>query len=244
VTSVRLMVQSGKAECLKAVAGECGIPMHNFKSLDYDFSLQQDCRGIWAAPLWMTPHTWQWGAGSGEIDSLEFCPRTTIAMNFAGGGNQVHLSNLNMVDGDGHITVRKDNAGIVTISYCNRTNDRTAQCPEPEYNSCQECLSSKEFSCWCNENSNPPNIYGSGGCQNGGDCVWTLVSDIWNGVKGDAGYAGCMTAVPGIVEKGQPNLNSNCVISVERILLRGNATTGGKLSFSSGSPDKCLQFTL
>ena len=89
-TSVRLEVQKGKAECLKAVAGECGIPMRNFVSLDYDFSISK-CSGIWAAPLWMTPHVWQWGAASGEIDSLEFCPRTTVVMNFAGGGHQVAL---------------------------------------------------------------------------------------------------------------------------------------------------------
>ena len=49
-TSVRLAVQKGKAECLKAVAGECGIPMRNFVSLDYDFSMSK-CEGIWAAPL-------------------------------------------------------------------------------------------------------------------------------------------------------------------------------------------------
>ena len=241
VTSVRLEVRKGKAECLKAVAEECGIPMRNFVSLDYDFSISK-CSGIWAAPLWMTPHVWQWGAASGEIDSLEFCPRTTVVMNFAGGGHQVQLSNVSMDEAEGHITVRKDENGIVTISHCNRTNERTAQCPEPEYSTCQDCLSSsKDFSCWCNE---PENIYGSGGCKNGGDCIWTLVSDIWNGVTGDSGYAGCMTEVPGVVDAGQPNLNSECVIGVERILLRGNATTNETLTFSSESPDKCKQFTL
>ena len=86
--SVRIQVTPGKAECLVAKAEECKIPMHDFVSLDYDFAVSQ-CNGVWAAPLWMTPDTWQWGGGSGEIDSLEFCARDGIHMNFAGGGHQV-----------------------------------------------------------------------------------------------------------------------------------------------------------
>jgi hypothetical protein len=62
--------------------------MHDFQSLDYDFDID-GCNGVWAAPLWMTPDTWQWDAGSGEIDSLEFCARDGVYMNFAGGGHQV-----------------------------------------------------------------------------------------------------------------------------------------------------------
>ena len=62
----------------------------DFVSLDYDFHLE-GCMGIWAAPLWMTPDTWQWDAGSGEIDSSEFCARDAFHMNFAGGGHQVRL---------------------------------------------------------------------------------------------------------------------------------------------------------
>ena len=98
----------------------------------------------------------------------------------------------------------------------------------------------ERFCVLCNE---PENIYGSGGCKNGGDCIWTLVSDIWNGVSGDSGYAGCMTSVPGVVERGKPNLNSECVISVERILLRGDGKNG-TLAFSTNSPDKCKRFTV
>jgi len=49
------------AECLQAHS-ECKIPMQNFTSMDYDFSVES-CLGVWAAPLWMTPDTWQWGGG-------------------------------------------------------------------------------------------------------------------------------------------------------------------------------------
>ena len=58
--------------CCSKTAPQCKVPMHDFVRLDYDFAVR-GCDGVWAAPLWLTPDTWQWGAGSGEIDSLEFC---------------------------------------------------------------------------------------------------------------------------------------------------------------------------
>eukprot|EP00939_MAST-03C_sp_MAST-3C-sp1_P000663 g663.t1 len=213
--------------------------MHNFTSLDYDVSFDR-CEGIWAAPLWMTPHTWQWGPGSGEIDSLEFCPRTSPWMNFAGGGHQVSLAEWSLQQSEGHVTVRKDVEGIVTIKACAMSEVLSiGQCPEPSYSNCEECLGANDFACWCNENSTPPNIYGSGGCQNGGDCIWTLVSDVWNGVSGDAGYDGCMVADDSIgLAAGKPNLNSDCTISVENIVVRGDGPDGS-LEFAKGSPPSC-----
>ena len=50
--SVRIEVTPGKAECLRATAGQCKIPMHDFVSMDYDFNFD-GCNGVWAAPLWM-----------------------------------------------------------------------------------------------------------------------------------------------------------------------------------------------
>jgi hypothetical protein len=148
----------------------------------------------------MTPDKWQWGPGSGEIDSEEFCSRDAIHLNFAGGGSQKKLNStkFNINSSSGHITVRKDVNGIVTIVACKKEDPSTMnnnnQCLPPKYANCNECLNANNtYGCWCNSNSN--NIYGSGGCSNGGDCMWTLVSDIWNGVSGDAGYNGCMTAV-------------------------------------------------
>ena len=87
------------------------------------------------------------------------------------------------------------------------------------------------------------NIYGSGGCQPDTDCEWTLVSDVWNGVSGDAGYAGCMTAVPDLgLASGQPNLESSCALSVERIVIRGGGPNGS-LRWGDGSPEKCGALT-
>ena len=72
--------------------------------------------------------------------------------------------------------------------------------------------------------------------------MWTLVSDIWNGVSGDAGYAGCMTAVPAVVEKGKPNLQSQCATSVSRIVVRGSGPNGS-LQWGAGSAATCAVLT-
>ena len=135
-----------------------------------------------------TPDTWQWGPGSGEIDSLEFCPRNGAFMNFAGGGHQLLAPGVSLDASSGHATVRKDEQGIVTIATCSSSqakanNDTLPQCDQPVYSDCNECQWKKNntFACWCNPGKpgNPnPNIYGSGGCQNGGDCIWTLVSAL------------------------------------------------------------------
>jgi hypothetical protein len=212
--SVRIAVAPGKAECLVAKSQACKIPMHDFVSLDYDFHIDQ-CLGIWAAPLWMTPDKWQWGGGSGEIDSEEFCSRDAIHLNFAGGGSQKRLDPalFNINRAEGHITVRKDSNGIVTVKACSfeEASGNHGQCTAPVYQDCNECLHNaiNTYACWCNGDTPDLNIYASGGCANGGDCMWTLVSDIWNGVAGDAGYTGCMTAVPALnLDKNTPNLNN------------------------------------
>ena len=245
--SVRIQVSQNKAECLIAKSSACKIPMRDFISLDYNFHIS-NCNGIWAAPLWMTPDKWQWDGGSGEIDSEEFCSRDSIHLNFAGGGHQTKLDPklFSINDSEGHITVRKDAAGIVTIVACTSAvaQANQGQCNIPVYKGCTECTNSNNtYGCWCNPATN--NIYGSGGCakSGGGDCMWTLVSDAWNGVSGDAGYAGCMTAVPELnLAKGKPYLKSKCMISVEQITLRGSGRNES-LQFGQGSPSYCNALT-
>lgn len=243
MNSVRIEVTAGKAECLVATAAECKIPMHDFVALDYDVAIDS-CLGVWAAPLWMTPDKWQWGPGSGEIDSLEFCSRDSVHMNFAGGGHQLQ-SNISIENGESHVTVRKDVAGIVTIATCTQAMAvaNGGQCDRPVYTDCNSCLWGKNntFACWCNAESD--NIYGSGGCAGGGDCTWTLVSDIWNGVRGDGGYQACMTAVPSIgLDKGKPNLKSRCKFSIENILVRGGGPNNS-MQWGAGSPSTCSVLT-
>ena len=221
--------------------------MHDFTSLDYDFSID-GCDGIWAAPLWMTPDTWRWGGGSGEVDSLEFCSRDSAHLNFAGGGHQVKLGGLSLGNSSGHITVRKDAAGIITITACTKAEAASSalnMCAAPVYKDCPACLDGNNaYGCWCTSTATTTtnNIYDSGGCAKGSDCTWSLESDLWNGVSGDAGYAGCMTEVPGVVDKGKPNLKSSCALSVEKIVLRGGGANGS-LRWGAGSPAKCSALT-
>ena len=175
-SSVRIaLTPTVGAECLVAHAESCKIDMHEFASLDYDYAIF-GCMGVWAAPLWLTPDLWQWGGGSGEIDATELCPRTGMFLNFAGGGHQVK-SGVDIDDAVGHVTVRKDSDGIVTIAACTReqADANDGQCTAPQYSGCDDCLNGTDYGCWCSE---PLNIYGSGGCQDGGDCMWTLVSDV------------------------------------------------------------------
>ena len=242
LASVRIEVTPGKKECLVAHAKECKIPMRDFVSLDYDFSISS-CMGIWAAPLWMTPDKWQWGDFSGEIDTLEFCPRDSIHLNFAGFPRQIKTS-LDINDSEGHVTTRKDSSGIVTISHCTLAEaaGNNGQCKSPIYTDCNDCRkSSNTFACWC---SGTENIYSSGACQNGGNCQYTLVSDIWNGVWGDVGFEHCMSAVPGInLQKKMANVNSLCKFSIENILLRGGGPNGA-LRWGPGTPSRCEVLTV
>ena len=244
--SVRIAVTRGEAECLVASAAECKIPMREFVSLDYDFNVD-GCNGVWAAPLWLTPDTWQWGPGSGEIDSLEFCARDAIHMNFAGGGSQKELdsSDFSIDSSHGHVTVRKDDAGIVTIVACSANEVVAGQCSfVPSYTDCNDCLwgANNTYACWCNDQSD--NIYGSGGCQPDTDCYWTLVSDIWNGVTGDGGYYGCMTAVPSIgLDAAVPNYETDCSLSVERITVRGSGENGTLNWGGDSPPASCAALT-
>lgn len=182
-TSVRIQITPGKAECLVAESYNCKIPMHDFIALDYDFDVDS-CMGIWAAPLWMTPDTWQWGGGSGEIDSLEFCARDAIHMNFAGGGHQVELNpaQFNIDSSSGHVTVRKDEEGIITVVTCSHEDiSDDDQCNAPMYSDCDDCMNEgNDYACWCNA---PDNIYGSGGCQNNTVCATVFSLESYTYIK-------------------------------------------------------------
>ena len=252
LASVRISVRRGKAECMLAQAKECKIPMYDFKSLNYDWTTSR-CSGVWAAPLWMSPDTWQWGPGSGEIDGSEFCMRRKMQMNFAGGGHEVEIDKFNINEAWGHTTIRKDDAGIITATTCTASEAEAngGECFKPKYKNCKDCEwgergSDKEYACWCNEDPNQKqvNIYGSGGCSEGANCEWTLLSDVWNGVGGDQSYEGCMGEIPELgVDQNEPNYNSHCEFSVENILVKGHGLNGA-LQWGKGSPSYCRHLTV
>lgn len=227
-SSVRLELNpSVGAECLQAKAPNCKFNMHQFNSLDYDVNVD-GCLGVWASPMWMAPDIWQ-GPGSGEIDTTEFCPRNAIYLNFAGDGHPV-VTDFSIHDSSFHVTTRKDSVGMITIRACSlgEAAENGGQCIAPSYPNCAECLKGgKSYACYCNDNTSPPHIYGSNGCANGKNCIFMLVSDVWNGIWGDNGYKNCMREVPEIgLAHGKPNMNTNCKISVERVRIQGPTLTG------------------
>jgi len=163
--------------------------MHDIDQLDFDIDMV-GCGGTWAAPLWMTPDHWAGGGSSGEIDMVENCPSDAVWNNFAGGGTQVKTS-ADPNSWSGHTTMRKqaDSDGVQSI--------RVQSC-EPTGGSCSTNA----------EVAYLRDIYGLNGCE-GANCMYTMVSDIWNGNSGDDGYAGCAG--------GKPHYSSGCSISVTNI---------------------------
>lgn len=202
-TSIVLQATQGTPQCLAAKMPDCTFNMHDLYQMDFDLTMN-DCKGTWAAPLWVSPHHWEGGGASGEIDMVENCPSDRVASNFAGGGNPVKWD----VDPNyfsGHVTLW--NTGDIKMKLC---NDNEVQ---------------GDGSCPGGGEAYYPNIYGSNGCTKG-DCVFTFISDIWNGNSGDSGYQGCA--------HGHPHLDAACGFSIRNIRLQANDGT---------FPGKCAALT-
>jgi len=182
--------------------------MHDFSQIDFDFQIK-DCKNTWAAPLWTTPNQWKWGAGSGELDYLELCPSNKVMHNFAGGGTEAPV-NLpgdanNMI---GHLTARNIK-GQIQVSTCPQVG--TSECDPIKYPSAASYPSDEEHEMGTT-------IYDQGGCKEGGDCVYQLVSDIWNG---DGLNPQSCQVSNGKFTDGTFNPNSDCKSIVKNIKMQG-----------------------
>jgi len=196
-TSVVLQ-SSGQPECISARMPDCQFNMHDLDQLDFDVSMI-GCKGTWAAPLWMSPDHWEGGGRSGEIDMMENCPADEIHNNFAGGGTEAK------VDGDandfrGHTTMWKkaDGNGVMSIyvKTCNPSDvDASGACP-------------KGGEAYLRD------IHGLNGCSVG-NCMYTMITDIWNGNSGDGGYESCAG--------GNTHASSGCSVSVTNIRMKATA---------------------
>lgn len=214
-TSV-VMSSNGQPQCLSAQMLDCKFNMYDIDQLDFDVHME-GCAGTWAAPLWMSPNRWMGGGDSGEIDMLENCPTDSVHSNFAGGGSQIEWGFADANNWNGHTTMWKqqDADGIMSIHV------KACQPWEMDGGSCSEV----------GDVAYLRDIYGLNGCNDGGDCVYTMISDIWNGLDGDGGYQGCAG--------GQPHYSSGCTFSVTNIRFKASpgtfqgkceALTGGGLS--------------
>jgi len=208
-TSIVLQA-SGNSECL-ASKMECPFSMYDFDQLDFDVQML-DCKGTWAAPLWMSPNHWEGGGDSGEVDMLENCPTDLVRSNFAGGGDQIAWTS----NGDfffAHTTMWKqdDGNGIksVHVKACDSGEVKAdGTCPE-------------DGAAYLHD------IYGKYGCSRG-DCVYHMISDLWNGADGDGGWIGCTGRTT--------NYGSRCRFSITNIRVKGVPFTGKCAAMMSTSP--------
>lgn len=205
---------NGQPQCLSAQMSDCRFNMHDFDQLDADLNMV-GCGGTWAAPLWMTPDHWAGGGDSGEVDMLENCPSSSVDSNFAGGGTQEKWTIANPNSFQGHMTMWKqaDEADSSTqsihVKLCNPDEVQSGVCPEG-------------VTAYLHD------IYGKNGCSNGANCMYTMVSDIWNGLDGDGGYAGCAG--------GKTHASSGCHISITNIRVQASSGTfTGKCAALTGA---------
>lgn len=192
-TSVYMEVNG--SQCLAASMEDCKFDMRRLWQLDFDVSAR-DCKGTWAAPLWITPDHWAGAGKAGELDTFEFCPSDGVFSNFDGGGYQKQWQ----FDGDnldGHVTLWNKN-GSVTVKACAMSDMQGGSCTGQEA-------------------AYYPDLYDANGCSNGGNCIYSFVSDIWNGFAGDSGYQHC--------QGGQTKANSKCRFSVRSIRAQALANT-------------------
>lgn len=204
---------SGQPQCLGTTMPDCKFNMHDVDQLDFDINML-GCGGTWAAPLWMTPDHWYDGPNSGEIDMLENCPSDALHSNFAGGGSQITWAIADPNSFQGHTTMWKqaDGDGVMSIHV-------------------KTCDPSEVVNGACPENGDVAylrDIYGLNGCSNGANCEYMMISDIWNGLAGDAGYQAC--------SHGQPHYSSGCSTSITHIRFKAKpGTFSGKCSVLAGS---------
>lgn len=216
-----VVIQSnGQPQCLAAKMPDCRFNLRTIQQLDFDVNMI-GCGGTWAAPLWMSPDYWAGDGDSGEIDMLENCPVDAVWNNFAGvdasRGTQVRVKIADPNSFQGHTTMwnqADEGSGIISthVKTCDPSEVQDGSCPET------------------GDVAYYHDIFGANGCSNGANCMYTMISDIWNGVAGDPGFQGCTG--------GHTHPSSGCHVSVTNIRFKANpgTFTGKCSSLVSGSP--------
>ena len=160
------------------------LPFKPSQIRELSFDAQWDqCGDIWAAPIWLTPSSWEINQGqSGEIDFIETC-----------------RSN--------------DNYGIKTAIMCGQHLERDNKCYEPNWGNGQSSDGAKHFIGQIDHNSGdwtmhkcdnlnetnvancqlisryPRFLFTNNGSKKNMD--FHFVSDLWGGDGGDDGFAAC-----------------------------------------------------
>jgi len=179
------------------------LPFKPSQIRELSFDAQWDqCGDIWAAPIWLTPSSWEINQGqSGEIDFIETC-----------------RSN--------------DNYGIKTAIMCDQHLERDNKCYEPNWGNGQSSNGAKHFIGQIDHNSGdwtmhkcdnlnetnvancqlisryPRFLFTNNGSKKNMD--FHFVSDLWGGDGGDGGFDNC----------GNPNKpDTTCKYTIANIKL-------------------------
>lgn len=181
-----------KVGCYVWEARQCEWKMTEFKSMEFDAEWS-DCDDLWIAPLWLTPSPWKPPQGkSGEIDLIESC---------------------------------KGHRGTVGTSIiCNDHHRGDPNCKEPKWG--KTSGGSGHFVGKIDQGSGTWTLHKDGELISQYPAytktIWDakfpfhLVSDIYNGGNGDAGWHGC----------GTLNKKTNCMFKVKNIKIEGPTFSG------------------
>lgn len=157
--------EDGKG-CFVSRAETCPFYMNKVASIEFEITLQ-NCKQVWLS-FWANPTTWDLPADTaGELDMIETCGGVGVQNNFAGCSNQPKKCQQVTLNTD------QDNYSA-TIKLVNDNGNVTMY---------ENGVYTKAFY---------NDLYSSTACSGGADCSYTLIADVWNGTKGDPGYASCM----------------------------------------------------
>eukprot|EP00929_Paragymnodinium_shiwhaense_P112906 TRINITY_DN8116_c0_g1_i1.p1 TRINITY_DN8116_c0_g1~~TRINITY_DN8116_c0_g1_i1.p1 ORF type:complete len:341 (+),score=36.22 TRINITY_DN8116_c0_g1_i1:89-1111(+) len=189
---VNMDATNRKSGCFVWKATDCSLDLRKVRNISFDADVT-DCDNLWTAPLWMSPTPWRNPAQfSGEVDFLEMCPVNSIFGNFATGGKQLRIASATGLGGPKTIVMTLGHPQDLHANGTLRTEvcDLGAQnCHQGSYYT--KYLSTVTATKW-KEHSFP----------------FTLISDVWNGYGGDAGWAGC---------RAENNPSSDCKYVIRNI---------------------------
>ena len=165
--SLDLSRLSSPTSCLRYVSDRCKWDIAQLRSIEFHLEMK-DCSDVWACPLWMTPQHWRGPQRhSGEIDFVETC-RGTPHLSFGDiSPFYARWGNLTAQDFKFNCLATFHDNGTVEVIL--QSEKEVVRLP----------MLTGEFS------------YGEMTERNWKGNPAYFISDIWNGLRGDAGYDSC-----------------------------------------------------
>ena len=158
-----------KRHCFQYAAPSCTFDVNQVQKLEFDLSMQ-GCADVWTSPLWMVPPLWgPTQAKSGEIDFVEACS----------GNVNVSFGSLPGEYSPWPVPDKNNVNGRIQLLFDKTQDIVTSQICDDKGQNCKVGHVRQGYFSDIKSSSNP-----SGKSM-------TLISDIWNGTKGDGGFAGC-----------------------------------------------------